>query len=92
MFKSSHQFSYVWVKLVKKEPYIRPSTFDHFLGHTAIILSCRLNYHLSDISAIKQHLMTKYDKDTDKLKSLDIRKILINNTKIMYKNNNNYKN
>ena len=32
--------------------------------------------------------MTKHNKDTDKLKSLDIRKILINNTKIIYKNNN----
>ena len=47
-------------------------------------------YHLSDISAIKQHLKTKHNKDIDKLKSRDIRKILINNTKIMYKNN--YKN
>ena len=32
--------------------------------------------------------MTKYNKDTDKLKSLDIRKSLINNTKIIYKYNN----
>ena len=32
--------------------------------------------------------MTKHDKDTDKLKSTDIRKILINNTKIIYKNYN----
>ena len=32
--------------------------------------------------------MTKYNKDIDKLKSLDIRKILINNTKIIYRNNN----
>ena len=44
--------------------------------------------NLSDISAIKRHLMTKYNKDGDKFKSLDIRKILINNTKITYKNNN----
>ena len=34
--------------------------------------------------------MTNYNKDTDKLKSLDRRKILINNTEIIYKNN--YKN
>ena len=32
--------------------------------------------------------MTKYNKDTEKLKSQNIRKILINNTKIIYKNNN----
>ena len=34
--------------------------------------------------------MTKYNKDTDNLKSLDIRKILVNNTKVIYKNS--YKN
>ena len=33
--------------------------------------------------------MTKHNKDTDKLKSPDIRKILINNTKIIYRNNKN---
>ena len=33
--------------------------------------------------------MTNHNKDTDKLKSPDIRKILIKNTKIIYKN---YKN
>ena len=32
--------------------------------------------------------MTKYDEDTDKIKFPVIRKILINNTKFMYKNNN----
>ena len=32
--------------------------------------------------------MTKHNKDTDKLKSPDIRKILINITKIVYKNDN----
>ena len=32
--------------------------------------------------------MTKDNKDTDKLKSSEIRKILINNTKIMHENNN----
>ena len=32
--------------------------------------------------------MTKESKDTDKPKYLDIRKILINNTKITYKNKN----
>ena len=32
--------------------------------------------------------MTKYHKDPGKLKSLDIRNILINNIKIIYENNN----
>ena len=32
--------------------------------------------------------MTKHNKDSNKLESSDIRKILINNTKIIYKNNN----
>ena len=32
--------------------------------------------------------MTKYDKDTNKIKSPDKWKILINNTKIIYENNN----
>ena len=32
--------------------------------------------------------MTKHNKDTDKLKSADVRRILINKTKIIYKNNN----
>ena len=32
--------------------------------------------------------MIKNNKDTDKLKSPDIRKILINNINIIYKNNN----
>ena len=32
--------------------------------------------------------MTKHNKDTDKLKSPDIRKILINNIKIIHKKNN----
>ena len=32
--------------------------------------------------------MTKYNKDTLWLKSPDLRKFLINNTKIIYKNNN----
>ena len=31
--------------------------------------------------------MTKHNKDTDKLKSPNIRKILINNAKIIYKSN-----
>ena len=52
------------------------------------ISHCRLTKHLSDISAKKQHIMIKHNKDTDKLKSPDIRKILNNKSKIIYKNNN----
>ena len=32
--------------------------------------------------------MTKHNKNTEKLNSIDIRKIRINNTEIIYKNNN----
>ena len=32
--------------------------------------------------------MTEHNQDTDKLKSPDIRKLQINNTKIIYKHNN----
>ena len=45
-----------------------------YIGHTTVTLSRRLTYHLSDTSALKQHLMTKYNNDTDKLKSSDIKK------------------
>ena len=69
------------------ENNITPNTY---IGHTTTTLSCCLTYHPSNISAIKQHLMTKHNKDTDKLKSPDIRKILINNTKNIYKNNKNH--
>ena len=59
-----------------------------YIVHTTTTLFCRLTYHLTNISSIKQHLMTKHNKVTDKVKSFCIRNILINNTKIMYKNNN----
>ena len=58
---------------------ITPNTY---IGHTTTTLSRCFTYHLSDISAIKQH-MTKHNKDPDKLKSPDIRKIPINKTKIV---------
>ena len=61
------------------------TTPNTYIGHTITTLSCHLTYHLSDLSTIKLHLMTKHNKDTDKLKSPDMRKI--NNTKIIYKNN-----
>ena len=59
-----------------------------YIGHTMTMLSCHLTYHLSDINALKHHLMTKHNKDTDKLNSSDMIKFLINNTKIIHKNNN----
>ena len=46
--------------------------------------SSRLAYHLSDTSAIKQHLM-KYSKDTENLTSSRIRKILNDNTRTVNK-------
>ena len=60
-----------------------------YICHTTTTLTRHLTYHLPDISTIKQPNMTKHNKDNDKLKSPDIRKILINNTKIVYKNNKN---
>ena len=59
-----------------------------YIGHTTTTHSHCLTYHLSDISAMKP-LITKHNKDTDKLKSSKIRKILINHTKIVYKNDKN---
>ena len=47
-----------------------------------------INQAFSDVSAIKQYLMIKHNKDTDNLKSPDIKKILIDNTNIINKNNN----
>ena len=60
-------------------------THNSYIGHTTTILSRRFTSHLSDINALKQHLMTKHNKDIEKHKSPDIRKILINNAKIKYK-------
>ena len=44
---------------------------------------CKFVYYIS------LSRMTKYNKDTDKFISPDIKKIQINNIKIIYKNNNN---
>ena len=59
-----------------------------YISHTTTTFSRCFLYLLYDISVIKQNLMIKHNKDTDKFKSLDIKKKLINNTKIIYKNNN----
>ena len=65
---------------------VTPNTY---IGHTTTTFFHRLTHHLSDISAIKQDIMTNHNKDSDKFKFPDIRKILINHTKIIYKNNKN---
>ena len=46
-------------------------------------------HHLSVVSTTKQNLMTKHNKNIDKPKSPDIRKILLKNPKIIYKDNKN---
>ena len=43
-------------------------TANTYNGHTTTTLSRRLTYHLSDIRVIKQYLMKKHDRNTDKLK------------------------
>ena len=48
-----------------------------------------VTYHLSENSAIKQHLIIKHNNSTNQLTSSDVRKILTDNTIIIYKNNNN---
>ena len=44
-----------------------------YIGHTTTTLYRRLTDRFSDISAIKQHMMTKYNKDTDTLESPDMK-------------------
>ena len=58
-------------------------TANAYINHTTTTLSRRLTHQFS---YVKQHLMTKHNKVTDKLISPDIRKIL--NTKTIYKNSN----
>ena len=50
--------------------------------------SCRLTYHISENSTIKQDLIIKHNS-TNQLASSNLRKILIDTTIIIYKNNNN---
>ena len=52
------------------------------------MLSRRLTYHLSENSAIKQHLIIKHNNTTNQLTLSDGRKVLTDNTIIIYKNNN----
>ena len=45
-----------------------------YIGHTTTTLSRRITYHLSDKSTIKQHQITKYNNDAEKLTSSVIQK------------------
>ena len=76
--------------MVKKVAHMGPSAFDKansYVGHSTTTHTRRLTHHLSDISSIKQD-MIKHNKDTEKFKYSDMRNIVINKTKIIYKNNN----
>ena len=59
-----------------------------YIGRTTTTSSCRLTYHLSENSAIKQYLIIKYNNINSQLTSSNIRKILTDNIIIIYKNNN----
>ena len=58
-----------------------------YIGYTTTMLSHRLTYHLSENSTIKQHLIIKHNNSTNQLTSSNVRKILTNNTMIIYKIN-----
>ena len=62
--------------------------FINYIDYTTTTLSHRLTYQLAENSAIKQHLIIKYNNSTNQLTFSDVRKILADNTMIMYKNNN----
>ena len=62
--------------------------FDTYIGHTTMTPSCRLTFYLSGTSAVKQHLTTEHNNDTEKLTSSDIQKIFNDNTRTLYKINN----
>ena len=59
-----------------------------YIGYTTTTLYHHLTYHLSENSAIKQHLMIRYNNSTNQLTSSNVRKILTDNIIIIYKNNN----
>ena len=58
-----------------------------YIGCTTTTLSHRLTYHLYKNSAIKQRLIIKHYNCTNQIISFGIRKILIDNTIFIYKNN-----
>ena len=51
------------------------------------MLSCHLTYHLSENNTINQHLIIKHKNSTNQLTSFNVRKILTDNTIIIYRNN-----
>ena len=59
------------------------------IGHTTTTQSSRLMNHLSENSTIKQHLNIKHNS-TDQLTYSDVRKILEDNTIIIYIKKNDY--
>ena len=80
--KLIHQFIYPFREgLLKNKNY-------YYIGYTTTTLSCCLTYHLSENSTIKQHLIIKHN-NTNQLTSSDAREIFRDNTRIIYKNNNN---
>ena len=57
-----------------------------YMSYRTTTLSRHLTYHLSENSAIKQHLIIKCNS-TNELTSSDVRKILTYDMMIIYKNN-----
>ena len=60
------------------------------IDNTTTMFIHRLTYHLSEKSIIKQHLIIKRNNSTNQLISSGVRKVLTDNTIIIYKNNNKY--
>ena len=54
-----------------------------YIDYTTTTLSRHPTYHLSKNSVIKQHLIIKHNS-TDQLTSSDVRKIITDNTIIIY--------
>ena len=85
-FFNAYCFYVVYKLICPFREYLLKNKNNSYIGYTTTTLSCRLTYHLSENSAIKQHLIMKHN--TKQLTSFDVRKILIDNTIITYKNNN----
>ena len=56
-----------------------------YIDYTTTTLSSCLTYHHFENSAIKQHLIIQNNNSTNQLTSSDVRKILTDNTIIIYK-------
>ena len=55
-----------------------------YIGYTTVTLSRRFTHRLSENSTIKQHLIIKHNNCINQLTSSDVRKILTDNTIIIY--------